>query len=558
MTSDAVAQPNAKTFTPEDIVAEVLAGRVRVPSFQRKFRWRAEEVQNLFDSIAKGYPIGNLLLWERAAPEEHIRIGALAIEAPQTTALFVVDGQQRVTSLANVLTESGAAAPPFSLAFDLEKQTFKAFDRGADLSTTLIPLHVIFDLQRLLQWFAERPDQKNFLSRATRIAKAIRQYAIPAYVVKQQEEAVLRDIFDRMNNYGKRLSRAEIFSALHGAEHRGANIHFSDITEAIDASTGFGQLDEDTALRAILARRSPDIRRDVRIEFNEGSVQRDFDETRDSAYQEGQIALERAVQFLQAEAGVPHFGFLPYRYLVVVLTRFFAHYPKPSSRIQTLLRRFFWRAALAGPNIFRGSWTGAMAALAAAIKPNDQTGSIDRLLKPFQAQKFAVPSLRAFRTRNADGRVILCALWSLRPLSPVDGSEYNLDNLRKTLDGEITPSNAVRLFFPRAPGDSRLWASNRAILLDEVEVDGREAFDSLSGFSASVRSKILTSHALDRSMLKLLKADDDKAFLEARRERLAGVVRGFVERMTESKFEDTPPLDDLELDEDGERDDPLG
>jgi Fe2+ or Zn2+ uptake regulation protein len=34
-------------------------------------------------------------------------------------------------------------------------------------------------------------------------------------VVEQQDEATVRDIFDRMNNSGKRLSRAEVFSALH-------------------------------------------------------------------------------------------------------------------------------------------------------------------------------------------------------------------------------------------------------------------------------------------------------------------------------------------------------
>ncbi len=558
MATEASAQPSAKTFTPDDIVGEVLAGRVRVPSFQGKFRWQWRDVQRLFDSIVKGYPIGSLLLWERPARKERIRAGALEIEAPQTTALFVVDGQQRVTSLANALTEGGAGDPTFGIAYDVEAESFTPLQRGD--GGTLVPLYVIFDLQRLLQWFSERPGQTRFLERATRIAKAIRQYNIPAYVVKHEDEDVVRDIFDRMNTHGKRLSRAETFSALRGAEpgSGGGDVHLSDIAEAVDASTGFGQLDEDTTLRALLTRRGADTIRDVRdVALDVGGARDVRGVTREEAYQ-GRAALERAVRFLQTEAGVPHLGLLPYRYLVVVLARFFAHYPNPSSRIQTLLRRFFWRAALAGPDVLRGSSAGAMAALVSAITPNDQTGSVDRLLAPFQARSLAVPSLDALRTRTADGRVIMCALWSLKPRSPVDGAEYDIDRLRRALDGESAPRNAVRLFLRRAPSEHRMWAANRAILLDEVEGDARDAFDALSGLSDSAQSKILDSHALDKAMLKLLQGESDKAFLEARQERLAGVVRGFVGRMTESAFEDTPPLDDLDLDQDGERDDALG
>lgn len=84
------------------------------------------------------------------------------------------------------------------------------------------------------------------------MAKAIRLYGIPAYVVKQQDEAVLRDIFDRMNNYGKRLTRAEVFFALHGGEGEARPRTFSDIVEHINVAHGFGEIDEDTVLRALL------------------------------------------------------------------------------------------------------------------------------------------------------------------------------------------------------------------------------------------------------------------------------------------------------------------
>ena len=69
MSTETIAQSNATTFTPVDIVTKVLAGGVRVPSFQRGLRWQWEDVRRLFDSIVKGYPIGSFLLWERKAEQ---------------------------------------------------------------------------------------------------------------------------------------------------------------------------------------------------------------------------------------------------------------------------------------------------------------------------------------------------------------------------------------------------------------------------------------------------------------------------------------------------------
>lgn len=95
---------SATTYDLEDLVTDAWEGRIRVPHFQRDFRWTLQDVIRLFDSIVKGYPVGSLLLWVREADAQRIRLGALDIDAPQVQqALWVVDGQQRITSLANAL-----------------------------------------------------------------------------------------------------------------------------------------------------------------------------------------------------------------------------------------------------------------------------------------------------------------------------------------------------------------------------------------------------------------------------------------------------------------------
>jgi Protein of unknown function DUF262 len=267
MATQAITKPNAVTYPLEDIVGEVLEGHVRIPGFQRRFKWQWEDVRRLFDSIVRGYPIGSLLLWSRPAKAAEFVLGALELKAPESDqALWVVDGQQRLTSLANALSDAGQKDPRFASAYDLANgKLVKASEHRAHV----VPLPIVFDLQRLLRWFSDNPESTPYFDEGTRVAKAIRLYAIPAYIVKQQDESVLRDIFDRVNNHGRRLTRAEVFSALHMGEGRGGPaMTFADIVEQIDLTRGFGEIDENTVLHSVLARRGSDVTRDIRAEFS--------------------------------------------------------------------------------------------------------------------------------------------------------------------------------------------------------------------------------------------------------------------------------------------------
>ena len=91
---------DAARYKIEELLALVREGKVRVPRFQRPLRWTGKDVERLFDSIYKGYPVGTLLFWVREAEAEHVRLGPVTIDAPaQQEANWVVDGQQRLTSL---------------------------------------------------------------------------------------------------------------------------------------------------------------------------------------------------------------------------------------------------------------------------------------------------------------------------------------------------------------------------------------------------------------------------------------------------------------------------
>lgn len=551
-------QPSAATYDLEDLITEAWNGRIRIPHFQRDFRWNRQDIIRLFDSIVRGYPVGSLLLWVRRSPAQTITLGALYVEAPASdTALWVVDGQQRITSLANALHPEGHQHAPFTIFYDLHDREFVPMPPVPE--ARYIPLPVLFDLEKLIDWFAG-PGQivSEHFTEARRIAKLLRQFKVPAYLVKQDDVDVLTDIFDRMNNYGKRLSRAEIFSALFAGPEEGAEgrLSISRIAQRVAARTGFGTLDDNTVHSAILARRGPNPMREIRIEFDDPrrrAISEFPGEDRETAYAEGEQALVRAVEFLQATAGVPHLSLLAYRSVLVVLARFFAHFPEPRDRNLELLRRVYWRVAVSGPAVFKGSFTQVGRVLCARIKPGDEGGSVRSLIAAMDEAHPSAPNPERFKTNEAGAKIILCSWWAMRPRSPFTGEAYDDQELTVLLADQSTAAAAVRRIFPRGLSHTQqLWAANR--LFVPTTTDPVDEFLTLLTQQPLDRNDdeweaVLSSYCMDRTMVERLNLGDRDGFLALRQDLVAVRLREFLQRMAEWDYEDTPSLDSLEFDD---------
>lgn len=76
-----------------------------LPEMQRKYVWRATQVRDLLDSIYRDYPSGSILIWETEnLPEVKTHSFEKTSQLPIGKRLLLLDGQQRVTSLACILT----------------------------------------------------------------------------------------------------------------------------------------------------------------------------------------------------------------------------------------------------------------------------------------------------------------------------------------------------------------------------------------------------------------------------------------------------------------------
>lgn len=106
-----------------ELVDMVEQGKLRLPEMQRRYVWRSTRVRDLLDSLYRGYPSGAILLWETdevvATREFDVAQGV----NPYSTKLLLLDGQQRLTSLAAVikgLPVQTRGKRPIEILFNLE------------------------------------------------------------------------------------------------------------------------------------------------------------------------------------------------------------------------------------------------------------------------------------------------------------------------------------------------------------------------------------------------------------------------------------------------------
>lgn len=525
-----IARPAAEARTVADLVALARNGVLRIPPFQRRFRWESRDIERLFDSIWRGYPVGSLLLWRHSAPAVHTSFGPVEVDGPaQTDALFVVDGQQRLTSLVGVLAAPDDVSGAFALYFDLDQKVFRRTGRRIPPADWL-PLRKVIDTNHLLDWlldFRERGGAESDVEVATDLARRVREYQIPVSIVDTEAESVLRDIFDRLNNFGRGLTRAEVFQALHAAI---GEEEPSDLRGLVDdvAGFGFGPIRDDTVLRSVLALRGGDVFRDFRDEFGP-------DEDPADAYRNTADALRRAIRFLQQDAGIPHVRTLPYLLVVPVLARFFHLHPDPSERSRVLLRRWVWRGAVAEV----GGGGGATATLRRSVQAvtHDEDGSVQALLGAVSHAPQAPIDLTATQLNRAAARANVALLSGLAPRDFESGQPLDLPALFDNPDADPLLMRLV-------------GTSGRVDSLANLFIHPPVRDDEIQDALVPASEPVLQSHAITPDTVSLLRDGKIDEFLDARRASMEKALTDRRDAMTDRTQSDRPPLDALVVNDD--------
>lgn len=115
---------NKQDMSVETLVGDIERGALRLPEMQRGYVWRATQVRDLLDSLYRGYPSGNILVWETDGAT-HLRDMAVQQEDVASTQFrLLLDGQQRLTSLSAILRGETVTVrnrkKPIDILFNLE------------------------------------------------------------------------------------------------------------------------------------------------------------------------------------------------------------------------------------------------------------------------------------------------------------------------------------------------------------------------------------------------------------------------------------------------------
>lgn len=133
----------------QDILGDIVKGKIQLPDFQRGWVWDDSHIRSLLVSVAKSFPVGAVMLLETGGETRFQLRGVEGVSPqpdPATAEQLILDGQQRLTTLTQVLALKGAVATRTDKGKPIERHYYwhipTALDPDASLEDALIAVEV--------------------------------------------------------------------------------------------------------------------------------------------------------------------------------------------------------------------------------------------------------------------------------------------------------------------------------------------------------------------------------------------------------------------------------
>jgi hypothetical protein len=192
-------------------VESIAAGEYRIPPFQRPFVWTDDAVIALLDSLLAGHYVGTLLLWERyRQPAAGVMFGGVAVRSPEGHAYVVIDGQQRLGSLA-------AAFLSGRFYVDLLTGKFTTAPKPTDLPLTILidPTFEIIDWGKRPEIVAAFGEKVGSRLGAKMMDALLWGPTVQTFILDHEAPAShVVETFRRLNTHGTPMSADDLAAAL--------------------------------------------------------------------------------------------------------------------------------------------------------------------------------------------------------------------------------------------------------------------------------------------------------------------------------------------------------
>ncbi len=251
------------------LIEEVRDGRIPIPKFQRPFEWDDKRRILLLDSIAKGVPIGSLLVWQTVSSTmstfDHIGRFAVVPKRDVPGRSYLIDGRQRLTTLFAAFStlEAGSQQSEnvetrsifVDLVADDPAFLFVIPRRNTPSHPpTLVPVAALLDSRRLFD--AQRKLYEAALdteaSKLEELANAFKDYQVPVVPLVTEDIDVVTDAFVRINSGGKPMSESYMVQALAYSRFP-MRERTAQVIESL-SDVGWAGLEHDTVLKLLKVR----------------------------------------------------------------------------------------------------------------------------------------------------------------------------------------------------------------------------------------------------------------------------------------------------------------
>lgn len=490
------------------LLDELAKGYLQIPRFQRRFVWTDEQRLELLQSIKDGIPIGSILVWRTGltALKTVHRIGPhdlpAPVASPTSSRSYLLDGLQRLSTLYGCLRPLPAGAEAFVegeegeevswlVGFDLAAERFQVLERDEAPEPTWLPLTVLLDSVRLLQFqrgLTERKDADQLIQRADALAETFRIYKLPVVPVVTEDLAAATRTFERVNRQGTPMSELHMVRALTWTDGFDLEERLSSVRDRL-AELGWESLEPEWILKVCKAALGVDIA----VEAADESAMRLMKQP--AAIDDATDNLLMVARWLRDHCGVESPRMVPYRMQVVMLAEFSRAHDLCEPVATQWLVQWFWRTTYT--ERFSGITGGQTNAMLEGLRRLASGQPFEPKGKE-RAPRLALPT--TFNPTWARVKTMALRLAALGPLdldgSPIDATRQLASEGPSALV-PLAPSlkaSAARMF---TRPDSRL----RACLLDDA---------------TSVDARVLVSHAITPEAAEALARKDTAAFLSLR------------------------------------------
>jgi hypothetical protein len=307
------------TLSVDALVDRVDRNEIRLPEIQRAYVWKPSQVAGLIDSMYRGYPSGSILLWETLAPVDE---RAAAIHGPNadpmTKPQYLLDGQQRLSSLHRVFSNHESARVVFNVEterFQIESAATKKDPRWVSVHDVLRGVEGVYAL--VAQLHERLPDlSPDLLSKRIERVRKINDYPYHVEIVENLEYEQVTDIFVRVNSKGTSLKAVDLALATLSARWPGVIMLLEDEMARWKAEK-YRHVDFPFLTRSLaaIANDPPTLRGFVGTPV--GSLKEGWDRTK--------RGLQHAITLLKQNADIPTSDLLPSMNALVPLVTYLGY-----------------------------------------------------------------------------------------------------------------------------------------------------------------------------------------------------------------------------------------